>query len=166
MPNRIDPTAVNVTVARQTPKSDFGDVLARTVNGMARMGGAIINSVGGMPVVSAAVSAITSLAGAGGRSPAQLGTAGQAAIPVASVPGAGGGSAGGGSIGTSGFAGLGGGRSDNYGGSAVLESMHLASMESLNLQMAMQQESREYNAISNVIKVRHDSAKAAINNIR
>ena len=36
----------------------------------------------------------------------------------------------------------------------------------LQLQNDMQQESREHNAISNIIKVRHDSAKAAINNIR
>jgi hypothetical protein len=34
------------------------------------------------------------------------------------------------------------------------------------MQMQMQQESREYNTISNVLKVRHDSAKSAINNIR
>jgi hypothetical protein len=34
------------------------------------------------------------------------------------------------------------------------------------MQMQMQQESREYNAVSNVLKVRHDSAKSAINNIR
>jgi hypothetical protein len=36
----------------------------------------------------------------------------------------------------------------------------------LGLQDAMQKESREFNAISNIMKVRHDSAKAAINNIR
>jgi hypothetical protein len=36
----------------------------------------------------------------------------------------------------------------------------------LQLQMDMQRESREFNAVSNIIKVRHDSAKAAINNIR
>ena len=29
----------------------------------------------------------------------------------------------------------------------------------------MQRESREYQTLSNVMKVRHDSAKAAINNI-
>jgi hypothetical protein len=36
----------------------------------------------------------------------------------------------------------------------------------LKLQHDMQQESQQYNAISNIMKVRHDSAKAAINNIR
>ena len=36
----------------------------------------------------------------------------------------------------------------------------------LKLQRDMQQESQQYNTLSNVMKVRHDSAKAAINNIR
>ena len=36
----------------------------------------------------------------------------------------------------------------------------------LQLQNEMQRESREHNAVSNIMKVRHDSAKAAINNIR
>ena len=35
----------------------------------------------------------------------------------------------------------------------------------LELQEAMQRENREYTALSNVMKVKHDSAKAAINNI-
>jgi hypothetical protein len=39
-------------------------------------------------------------------------------------------------------------------------------MAYLQLQNEMQRESREHNAVSNIMKVRHDSAKAAINNIR
>jgi hypothetical protein len=35
----------------------------------------------------------------------------------------------------------------------------------LQLQESMQRESREYTALSNVMKVKHDSAKAAIHNI-
>ena len=38
-------------------------------------------------------------------------------------------------------------------------------LQYLQLQEAMQRESREFTAVSNVMKVRHDSAKAAINNI-
>jgi signal transduction protein with GAF and PtsI domain len=38
-------------------------------------------------------------------------------------------------------------------------------LEYLQLQEAMQRESREFTAVSNVMKVKHDSAKAAINNI-
>jgi hypothetical protein len=146
---------VVITVARQTPKNDFGDVLARTANGMAKLGGTLLSSASGMPVISAAVSAVTSLASSQGRSPAQVA---QPAIPVASVPGASGGS-------SSGYSGVQGVGPDQFSSPAVKE-MYDSSMQSLAMQMAVQQESREFNAISNVIKVRHDSAKAAINNIR
>lgn len=40
------------------------------------------------------------------------------------------------------------------------------SAQYLQLQDQMQRESRQYSAVSNVMKVRHDSAKSAINNIR
>lgn len=39
-------------------------------------------------------------------------------------------------------------------------------LEFLALQNSMQMESRQYNAVSNVMKVRHDSAMAAIRNMR
>jgi hypothetical protein len=38
-------------------------------------------------------------------------------------------------------------------------------LQYLQLQENMQRESREFTAVSNVMKVKHDSAKAAINNI-
>jgi hypothetical protein len=38
-------------------------------------------------------------------------------------------------------------------------------LQYLQLQESMQRESREFTALTNVMKVRHDSAKAAINNI-
>jgi hypothetical protein len=38
-------------------------------------------------------------------------------------------------------------------------------LQDLQLQESMQRESREFTALSNVMKVKHDSAKAAINNI-
>jgi hypothetical protein len=38
-------------------------------------------------------------------------------------------------------------------------------LEYLQLQESMQRESREFTALSNVMKVKHDSAKAAISNI-
>lgn len=153
MNNRIDHTPVVITTPRQTPKNDFGDVLARTANGIAKLGGGLIQSVSGMPVVSAAVSAINQFASNQTRTPGPSLT-GQGAMPIQSVPGGSGSSAGGSSIGA-----------DQYSDPKVRE-MYLASMQSLDLQAQMQQESREYNAVSNILKVRHDSAKAAINNIR
>jgi hypothetical protein len=41
----------------------------------------------------------------------------------------------------------------------------LFNVEYLRLQEELQRESREFNAVSNVMKVRHDTAKAAIHNI-
>ncbi len=52
---------------------------------------------------------------------------------------------------------------------ATKESQQLTqgfSLRYLNLQQNMQQENRQYTMVSNVMKVRHDTAKAAINNIR
>jgi hypothetical protein len=39
-------------------------------------------------------------------------------------------------------------------------------MEFLALQNQMQMESRQYNAVSNALKVRHDSAMAAVRNMK
>ena len=58
------------------------------------------------------------------------------------------------------------------GGGDILEATRALQQESqsmnlqyLQLQESMQSESREFTALSNVMKVKHDSAKAAINNI-
>jgi hypothetical protein len=58
------------------------------------------------------------------------------------------------------------------GGSDLLEATRALQMQSqsfnlqyLQLQESMQRESREFTALSNVMKVKHDSAKAAIGNI-
>lgn len=40
------------------------------------------------------------------------------------------------------------------------------SMQYLGLQQAIQQETREFNLLSNVMKTKHESARNAINNIR
>ena len=58
------------------------------------------------------------------------------------------------------------------GGGDVMEATRALQQEAqsfnlqyLQLQESMQQESREFTALTNVMKVKHDSAKAAINNI-
>ena len=56
-----------------------------------------------------------------------------------------------------------GGKGDSW---DLLAAQDSQSKEYLSLQNEMQRESRQFNAVSNVLKVRHDSAKAAINNIR
>lgn len=144
--NPIGAVSITPTIARQTPRSDFGSVLARTAQEVVRAGGSVAASfVPGGPMLSAAVSAVgaavSSVAGVSRAAPLQA------------------------------EGGVGGtGRGEQW---DLLEAQRALNAESqqfnmayLQLQNDMQRESREHNAISNIMKVRHDSAKAAINNIR
>jgi hypothetical protein len=145
--NRIQTTSVVPSLPRQTPKNDFGDVLANTMSKATVAGGALINGMGmafGAPVLSAAVSNVTALAATAAGPSGVLPVGSRTPASVASVAGA-------------------PARDDMWG---LLHLQDMQSREFLALQNEMQRESREFNAISNVIKVRHDSAKAAINNIR
>lgn len=154
-PNRISLTP---TVARQTPKNEFGNVLKNALQTAANAGGALLNSVPGAGVISAAVSNVTALASSGGSGSAQ---ASLAATGVTAVGGGGGtmGGATGQALSTS----PNGVPTELTG---MIGQMRAEADRSTMMQMQMQQESREYNTISNVLKVRHDSAKSAINNIR
>lgn len=155
-PNRIHQITVTPTLSRQTPQNDFGHVMARTVAAVVQTGAGVAGGLTmGNPVLSAAVSgvmstvsAVTSVGGASGVGPVGAGVPGTTG-PVA-----------------------GGGRS-NQDAWDLMEAQKLMNSDQqrfnaayLDLQNALQKESREFNAISNIMKVRHDSAKAAINNIR
>ncbi|MCI0668940.1 MAG: hypothetical protein L0Y64_00615 [Myxococcaceae bacterium] len=139
---RIGSTSLTPTTARQTPRNDFGQVLDRTLEVAGRVGAALAPALGG-GVVSAAVSGVSAVARAAG------------------------------SAGTSGTPESGGGTQGSGEQWELLEAQRLLNEEGqrfnaeyLHLQNEMQKESREFNAVSNIMKVRHDSAKAAINNIR
>lgn len=145
------------TVARQTPASSFGSALNDAMKTAGQVSGSLLGAVPGGGIVSAAIDDVISLAGRGATS----------AVARASVTGvmtlSGGATTGGGSVSRLG--------SDSGGDvplslSGTLETMRQEADRSMVMQMNMQQESREYNALSNVLKVRHDSAKAAINNLR
>ncbi len=154
-PNRINSLSFNVTGRRQTPKNEFGQVLSNVISGAMKAGAGIIGSIPGVPVVSAAVNAVQGVVS--GNSYAQgiqqlggqVGTAGSLNTTV---------NTGGGGLGAA---------PDRpvYENSQVRE-MAAMSDYYMRMQNEMQRESREFNAVSNIIKVRHDSAKAAINNIR
>lgn len=152
-PNRISLTP---TVARQTPKNEFGNVLKNALQTAANAGGALLGSVPGGGVISAAISNVTALA-SGGSAQGSL-----AATGVTSV-GAGGSSAMGGATAQALATSPNGVPGELTG---MIGQMRAEADRSTMMQMQMQQESREYNTISNVLKVRHDSAKSAINNIR
>ncbi|MFB1481290.1 hypothetical protein [Corallococcus sp. RDP092CA] len=159
---RIPSLSIAPSIARQTPKTEFGPTLARAAREVVRTGAGL---VGGMlpsgPISSAVVSTLS-------------GTV-SAAVPVeavSSVPAAGGASAPSARASTAGTTASTGatGTGDAW---DLLEAQRLMAEDGqkfnvayLSLQNAMQKESREHNAISNIMKVRHDSAKAAINNIR
>jgi hypothetical protein len=160
-PNRIHSLAVTPDVARQTPKNDFGDVMAQGLkNGVAAAAGIVGGAIPGVPVLSAAVSGIQNLLGMGA-----IQSGGTSANVAPSVAGLG-------AVGAAATVGGGGGVTDIQSQStgSLLQSMANnpdgSSAAYLELQMRMARESQQFTALSNVLKVRADSAKAAINNIR
>ncbi len=149
--HRISQTSLTPTVSRQTPQNEFGAVLARTISEVARAGTGLLSVVAnGNPVASAAISGITTTASAiqtVGQSP---GAGRTATGPLDGSPVT--------------------GRGEQW---DLLEAQKLLNSQSqsfnlayMQLQDQMQKESREFNTLTNIMKVRHDSAKAAINNIR
>jgi hypothetical protein len=180
--------STNLSVQRQTPDTSFG---ARVQAGVNNAAGAVASGVGlaagmvpGGGIVSAAVSSMTTLT--------SQGVPGSSTTPyTGSLPGAGGGVGGGavstvgvpsvnttvGGTGGVGIPGAGGGAgSPNYLGGATSNSgsefnsdiaqMFSQQKDLLKLQNAMQNESQKFQAISNVLKVRHENAKNAVGNIR
>ncbi|ATB42394.1 hypothetical protein CYFUS_007872 [Cystobacter fuscus] len=146
--NRIGTLSITPTVARQTPNNDFGEVMARTARTVVNTAGGVVAALApGAPVVSAAVASVGSV----------VSTSASSARSAAVVSGTGG------VGGTTGQ----GEQWDLLAAQKEMQAegakMNLAYME---LQNQMQAESRAHNAVSNIMKVRHDSAKAAINNIR
>ncbi len=137
--SRIDPIHVTPTTERKTEPNRFGDTLraaaAGVIDGIASGVGLAAPFVPGGLVLSAAVRG-----------------AGRAASAAVSSSAA--------------------GRSGGDGGGDVIEATRALQQEAqsfnlqyLQLQEGMQRESREFTAITNVMKVKHDSAKSAINNI-
>lgn len=145
---RIPLMTITHAVARQTPRSDFGTALARAAHEVVRSGAGLVGGmIPGGPIVSAAVSSTKAVVASVAPKSAESTTA----LPPAAS----------------------GGGADGKDAWDLLEAQAALSAEGqkfnaayLHLQNEMQRESREHNAVSNIMKVRHDSAKAAINNIR
>ncbi len=156
--NRIASLSITPTLQRQTPQNEFGAVLARTAQEVVKTGAGLVGGMlPGGPVMSAAVSSIRSV----------VSTVPSTNTSITPVPG------GGGAVGGTSGPGATGGTAGRGEAWDMLEAQRLMAAEGqkfnvayLQLQNEMQKESREHNAVSNIMKVRHDSAKAAINNIR
>jgi hypothetical protein len=148
--NRIDQLSASVPAARQTPNDDFGAMFARGLSRSTAMAGTASAIIPGGAVLSAAIR--------GTVDAALQGATGRDAV--------GGGGAGAGAQGAQSATTVAGGSDELSGQRDLMRANQQWSEQYLGLQMQMQQESREFTAISNILKVRHESAKTAINNVR
>lgn len=149
--HRINPVSITPTVGKQTQTREFGELLKHSMQTGANALGSVSGLLAGAPglgMVSAAVSSITNVTARA--------TAGVTQVSGTSVGAHAGAIASGTGI-----------DAVNPGDSnGMVAQMRAEADRSIAVQMQMQQESRDYNTLSNVLKTRHDSAKAAINNIR
>ena len=169
-PSRIDQTPVRlntkITEDRQTPNTNFG---SRMKDGLSTAAGAVATGIGvaaplvpGGAIISAAVSGVTSIGGSLSSGQRTSAVGGGAA-----TRGAYGGVGGTGTMPSSGS-----GSStpvvsgDSYSqGLDLIQAQQASNMQFLTLQNQMQQENQKFSTLSNVIKVRHDTAKNSIQNI-
>ena len=151
--NRIESIHVAPTTERKAEPGRFGATLRAAAAGLASGVAATVELaapyVPGGTVLSAAV---RSAAHAARGRPAGFGP-----DPGTSAAG----------VAAAGVAGSGAGGEDDVLAAtrALQQESQTFNLQYLQLQEAMQRESREFTALSNVMKVKHDSAKAAINNI-
>lgn len=180
--------STNLSVGRQTEDRGFG---ARVQAGVNTAAGAVASGVGlatgmfsGGGIVSAAVSSMTTLTAQGATGSATtpynaslpstggggVGTVGTVGVPSVNTTVGGPGTVGLPGVGTGGTGGPNflGGNTGTPGSefNGELAGMFQEQRNLLKLQTAMQQESQKYQAVSNVLKSRHETAKNAIGNIR
>ncbi len=186
---RIDPTgntrlSTNLSVERQTAKSDFGDKLQsglNTATGALANGLAVAgNFVPGASILSAAVSSLNSMSsgvtsqynstgvvslGSGSAGGGMSTTVGAGATSVGGL-GSAGGTAGG--VPTPGQflggTGMGGASLGSAGSGLSEQAAQLGQM--LQVQMAVQRENQVFTTVSNVQKTRQDTVKNTISNVR
>ena len=148
------------TSVRQTPRTDFGTMVR---NGVATGAGAVAGATGvaapfvpGGAVVSAAVN------GAAGAMGASGGVGNYSSGGTLNMPGTGPGA------GTNtGTPQTGNAMQDMMNQTKDMQEMQMSfSLQYLQLQNKMQNENRQYTTVSNVMKTKHDTAKATINNVR
>ena len=144
---------IDTTRSRQTepPSKPFRSVLAGGVS-LLMTGAEVATHVVGGPVLAAAVhdarlGATSALAGTG---PAGIGppTAAGSGIAAAAAAGA--------TAGNPEMASM----------EALMQQGQLSNVQLLALQQQIQQESQQFSTVSNVMRAKHDTAKAAVSNIR
>jgi hypothetical protein len=176
--------STNVSIERQTPKTDFGDRVNAGLNNAAGAVGSGLSTlaplVPGGPILSAAVSSMGSVTNGGSAGQTvsaqySTGTAGITTLggsnPInttVGMPTTGGGGSG------VGIGGVGTGASADLpisqtGVGAVgmnsMQDMAAQQARLLNVQIAMQNESQVFSTVSNVLKMRYDTVKNTIQNV-
>jgi hypothetical protein len=151
-PNRINQLSMTVTSNRQTPKDEFGDVLLSAVDSAVKTGSGVLSAIPAVPIVSAAVQSVSGVLSTQASKPGVSSVSG--VVPI-----------------NKGAPNYAAGAMGGAGDRPVMTDPSLREMQAMSdyymrMQNEVQKESREYNAVTNIIKVRHESAKAAINNIR
>ena len=126
-------------------------------------GAAVATHVLGAPRLAAAVSvaesrATTAITGGGLSSRAPLAAGPAAAASGPGMPGS--------ATGAAALAGTGAGHSDLATMQAMQRESQVFNMQLLELQEEVQQEKRRFSTLSNVLRAKHDTAKAAVSNIR
>ena len=157
--------------ARQTPKTDFGSVfqtgLSKTADTVMDAGQIAAPFVPGGAVLSAA---ITGLGGLKSKGAASTAASAPNAIVVGGNAGSGGTVSGSSSSNLSNMESL-----AAQGDSGAMQLLATKEMQEMNqsfnlqyleLQQNMQNENRKFTTLSNVMKTKHDTAKATINNVR
>lgn len=175
--------STSLTVGRQSAKVSFGERVQAGMNNVAGAVagglGTVAGMVGGSPIVSAAVSTVTSFNGGGAMGAGaqyQGMVSGVTGVPGTAInttvgnagPGFVGGTVGnvgtGSSVGT--LAGTGGSPTSAAVNDPQLNSMFAEQKKLLGLQAAIGQETATFQTISNVLKARQDAAKNSIQNVR
>ena len=152
------------TSVRQSPRTDFGTQMRNGISaGAGAVGGAIgvaAPFVPGAAVVSAAVTGAGQMMGGG--SYGASGTSGGGFVTAGDIP-----TGGPGLNSPSGTAPTGNAQQDLMNQTKSMQEMMASfNLQYLQLQEKMQQENRSFSTISNVMKTKHDTAKASINNVR
>jgi len=156
--NRVETIHVAPTTERKTEPGRFESALRGAAEGLARTVAA------GVEVAAPLVPGGTFLSAAVHGAVAGPSGAGSAAGLVAAGPDSGAPAAGG-VAGAVQAAGTSGGDSLLDATRRLQEEARTFNLQYLQLQESMQRESREFTAVSNVMKAKHDTARAAIQNI-
>jgi hypothetical protein len=157
-PSRVAPAAtdarleIDTTRGRQTerPSAPFRSVLAGGVS-VLMTGAEVATHVVGGPVLAAAVhdarigatNAIAGAGPAGAGGPTPAASAGMAGATAAT-----------------------GGNAETASMEAMMQQGQMSNLQLLALQEQVQQENQQFTTVSNVMRAKHDTAKAAVSNIR